>query len=87
MTYPSNEGIDATHLKSFLERIEKLEEDKRIISEDVRDVYAEAKSTGFEPKIIRKIVALRKKAEQARREEAELLKVYASALGEQLAFF
>lgn len=82
MTYPSNEPVDGGHLKTFIQRIETLEDQKAMVGEDIKDVYAEAKSTGFEPKIIRKIVALRKKAEQARREEAELLKVYASAIGQ-----
>jgi len=86
MTYPSNEEVDGGHLKAFIQRIEKLEDDKRLVGEDIKDVYAEAKSTGFEPKIIRKIVGLRKKAEQARREEAELLKVYASAIGQKDLF-
>lgn len=84
MSYPSNDddGVDGGHLKAFIERIEKLEDEKSGIAEDIKDVYAEAKGTGFEPKIIKKIVSLRKKAEQARREEAELLKLYADAIGQ-----
>lgn len=79
MTYPSNE-VDGGQLQSIVSRIEKLEDEKSEISETIRDVYAESKSSGFDPKILRKIVSLRKKAAQARREEAELLRVYASAL-------
>jgi uncharacterized protein (UPF0335 family) len=82
MTYPSNDGVDGGHLKAFIERIEKLEDEKSEVAETIRDVYSEAKGTGFCPKIIRKIVSARKKAEQARREEAELLRVYASAIGQ-----
>lgn len=51
--------VDGGHLRAFIERIEKLEEEKRAIGDDIKDVYAEAKGTGFDPKVIRKIVALR----------------------------
>lgn len=81
MTYPSND-IDGGHLRSFIERVEKLEDERSEVAETIRDVYAEMKAAGFEPRVVRRIVSLRKKAEQARREEAELLKVYASAIGQ-----
>ena len=74
-------GVSGERLKSFLERIERLEEEKKALSEDIKDVYAEAKATGFETKIIRKIVSLRKMDTQKRREEDELLDVYKSAIG------
>jgi len=74
-------GVSGNRLKSFVERVERLEEEKKALSEDIRDVYAEAKATGFEPKIMRKIVALRKANLEKRREEQELLDLYASALG------
>lgn len=78
----SNEQeISGNRLKSFIERVERLEEEKAAIAEDVRDVYAEAKATGFDPKIMRKIVALRKTNLEKRREEAELLELYQSAIG------
>lgn len=73
--------ISGNRLKSFVERIERLEEEKKALSEHIRDVYSEAKGTGFEPKIIRKIVALRKKNLENRREEQELLDLYMSAIG------
>jgi uncharacterized protein (UPF0335 family) len=73
--------ISGNRLKSFLERIERLEEEKKALAEDIRDVYGEAKSTGFEPKIMRKIVTLRKTNLEKRREEQELLDLYMSAIG------
>lgn len=74
-------GISGNRLKSFIERVERLEEEKAAISEDVRDVYGEAKATGFDPKIMRKIVSLRKSNLEKRREEQELLELYMSAIG------
>ena len=77
----STNAIDANHLKAFLERIEKLEEEKRAIADDIKDVYAEAKGTGYDVKIIRKIVSIRRQDHQKRREEEEILDLYLSALG------
>ena len=74
-------GISGNRLKAFIERVERLEEEKAAISEDVRDVYGEAKATGFDPKIMRKIVGLRKTNLEKRREEQELLDLYMSAIG------
>ena len=73
--------ISGNRLKSFIERVERLEEEKSALAEDIRDVYAEAKGTGFEPKIMRKIVSLRKSNLEKRREEQELLELYMSAIG------
>jgi uncharacterized protein (UPF0335 family) len=74
-------AVSAERLKSFIKRIEKLNEDRDAVSEDIREVYSESKSAGFDVKIIRKIVALRKKEIEKRREEKELLELYMSALG------
>ena len=68
-------------IKSFIERIERLEEEKKALAEDIKDVYGEAKALGFEAKIIRKIVSLRKTNLEKRREENELLELYMSAIG------
>ena len=68
-------------LKSFLERIEKLEEDKAAVAEDLKEVYAEAKGEGFDTKIIRKVVRLRKQDKVQRDEEEALLDLYLSAIG------
>lgn len=77
----SSQTVAAGQLRAFLERIERLEEEKKTIAEDIRDVYAEAKGTGYDSKILRQLVRLRKQ-DQAEREEAEaLLDLYKSALG------
>jgi len=68
-------------LRAFIERIEKLDEDKRQISAEMAYVYAEAKANGFDAKIMRKVVALRKKEAAEREEERLLLDVYLAALG------
>lgn len=73
--------VSGTRLKSFIERVERLEEEKKTLGEDIRDVYSEAKAIGFEPKIMRKIVSLRKANLEKRREEQELLELYMAAIG------
>jgi len=74
-------GVAADRLKSFIERIERLEEEKAGIAADVRDVYAEAKSAGFEVKVMRQIVRLRKMDHQDRQEQESLLELYKQAIG------
>jgi uncharacterized protein (UPF0335 family) len=74
-------AVDGGHLRAFIERIEKLEEEKRAIGDDIKDVYAEAKGTGFDPKVMRKIVSLRRLDKHKRQEEEEILDLYLSALG------
>lgn len=74
-------------LRSLIERIERLNEEKAAISADVKGVYAEAKSAGFDTKIMRAIISLRKKDADERQEEEALLDVYMSALGMQPSFF
>ena len=74
-------GIAGERLKSFIERVERLEAEKKILAEDIQEVYAEAKTTGFEPKILRKIVSLRRVEPEERREESELLDLYMAAIG------
>lgn len=68
-------------LKSLIERIEKLEGDKRSIADDIKDVYAEAKGNGFDPKILRKVVALRRQDAEKRLVEQTLISTYMDALG------
>jgi uncharacterized protein (UPF0335 family) len=68
-------------LKSVIERIERLEEDKAGIAGDIKEVYAEAKGDGFDIKVIRKIVRLRKQVKVKRQEEEALLDLYISAIG------
>ena len=74
-------GVSGERLKNFIERVERLEEEKTALADDIKDVYAEAKATGFDPKIMRKVVALRKMDTEKRREETELLDLYTSAIG------
>ncbi len=73
--------ISSERLKSFIKRIEKLEEDKAAVAEDLKEVYSEAKGTGFDTKIIRKVISLRKMEVEKRREMDELLDLYKSAIG------
>lgn len=73
--------VSDEQLRLFVERIERLEEEKRGISDDVRDVYLEAKSQGYDPKIMRQIVKLRKMPVHDRKEMEAVLDVYKSALG------
>jgi uncharacterized protein (UPF0335 family) len=68
-------------LKAFVERIERLEEEKKAIADDVRDVYAEAKGTGFDVKALRTIIRLRKQDADERREQESILETYMHALG------
>jgi uncharacterized protein (UPF0335 family) len=74
-------GISAGHLKSFIERIERLEEEKKALAEDIKDVYSEAKGVGFDVKIIRKIISIRKRDQQEIEEEETILELYLRALG------
>lgn len=77
----SSQTVAAGQLRALIERIERLEEEKKTIADDIKDVYAEAKGNGFDTKAIRAIVRLRKQ-DQAEREEAEtILDLYKSALG------
>jgi len=68
-------------LKAIIERIERLEEEKKTISDDIRDVYAEAKGNGFDVKALRAIVRLRKQDPQERQEQETILETYMQALG------
>ena len=74
-------GIGAKRLRSFIERIERLEDEKAALSADIREVYGEAKADGFDAKIMRQIVRLRKMDKADRQEQEELLELYKSALG------
>jgi uncharacterized protein (UPF0335 family) len=74
-------GVAGEQLRSFIERIERLEEEKRALSGDIKEVYAEAKGTGFEPKIMRQLVKIRKMDKEELDEEESLLDLYRRALG------
>ncbi|PSL23449.1 DUF2312 domain-containing protein [Dyadobacter jiangsuensis] len=82
MTQPTNiGGVAGERLIQLIERVERLEEEKAGLADDIRDVYAEAKSAGFETKIMRQIVKLRKMDRQKRQEQEEILEMYKSAIG------
>jgi uncharacterized protein (UPF0335 family) len=76
----STGNIAAAKLRSFVERIEKLETEKTELGADIREVYAEAKGNGFDTKIMRQVIKLRKMEEPDRREQDELLDLYRRAL-------
>jgi len=74
-------GVAGKRLKSFLDRVERLEEEKKGLADDIKDIYAEAKGVGFDVKTMRKILKLRKMEVEKRREEEELLELYKAAIG------
>ena len=77
----SEENVASDQLRLFIERIERLEEEKKGIADDVKDVYAEAKATGYDSKTMRAIVRLRRMEKHARDEADALLETYRNALG------
>lgn len=77
----TNTNFSHGQLKSFIERIERLEEEKKALSDDISDVYAETKSTGFDVKIIREVIKIRKQDDETRQELEATLDLYLSALG------
>ena len=81
MTLIPGSGAGADQLTQFIERIERLEEVKRALMADIRDVYSEAKGTGFEPKIMRQLVKMRAMDRELLQEQDELLETYRAAVG------
>ncbi len=73
--------IQADQLRLLIERIERLEDEKKGIADDIRDVYGEAKAVGYDPKIMRQVIRLRKMEKNARDEAESLLDTYKAALG------
>ncbi|RMF15558.1 MAG: DUF2312 domain-containing protein [Alphaproteobacteria bacterium] len=73
-------GVAGAALRAFIERIERLEEEKKALSDDIREVYAEAKAQGFEPKVMRQVVRLRKMDREQRQEQEALLDLYLHAI-------
>ena len=73
-------GAARDHIKAFVQRIERLEEDKANVAADIREVYSEVKSMGFDPKVMRKVISLRKIELQERQEMEALLDLYMGAL-------
>ena len=81
MTLIPGSGAGANQLTQFIERIERLEEEKRALMADIRDVYSEAKGTGFEPKIMRQLIKMRAMDRELLQEQDELLETYRAAVG------
>ena len=77
----SNTQVSSGQLRAIVERIERLEEEKKEVAEQIKEVYAEAKANGFDTKTLRKVVSLRKKSQDERSEEEAMLDLYLSALG------
>jgi uncharacterized protein (UPF0335 family) len=77
---PGSTGVEGGQLRSIVERIERIEEEIRSLSDDKKDVYAEAKSTGFDVKILREVIKLRKEDPKDRDERGSLLDAYLHAL-------
>jgi len=75
------EGSSREHLRAFIERIERLEEEKKAITDDIREVFAEAKTMGFDTKALRSIIKMRKQEPHVREEEEAVLSTYLIALG------
>jgi uncharacterized protein (UPF0335 family) len=76
-----NSGVAAGQLRNFVERIERLEEEKGTIAQDIKEVYAEGKASGLDTRILRRVITLRKKDAAEREEEEAVLALYMSALG------
>ncbi|MBB3973434.1 DUF2312 domain-containing protein [Hansschlegelia beijingensis] len=79
----TNDGVAGEELKQFVERIERLEEEKKGISDDIKEVFAELKGRGFDVKIVRKIVQIRRQDASERQEQEAILELYMQALGMQ----
>jgi uncharacterized protein (UPF0335 family) len=77
----TSQTVAAGQLRAFIERIERLEEEKQTIADDIKDVFAEMKGTGFDTKAVRAIIRLRKKDQAERQEEEAILDLYKAALG------
>ena len=76
-----NTVVATGQLRSFIERIERLEEEKKTISDDIKEVYAELKGNGFDSKAVREVIRLRKKEDHERQEEEAMVQLYKNALG------
>lgn len=75
------QAVAASQLRSFIERIERFEEEKKTLGDDIKDVYAELKGNGFDARAVKEIIRLRKKEEHERQEEEAMLDLYKQALG------
>jgi uncharacterized protein (UPF0335 family) len=81
----ANESVAQDQLRAFIERIERMEEEKRAIADDIKEIYSEAKGNGFDTKVLRQVVRIRKQDHAERLEQEALLELYMAALGMQAA--
>lgn len=81
----ATESVAQDQLRAFVERIERMEEEKKAIADDIKEIYAEAKGNGFDTKVLRQIVRIRKQDHAERLEQEALLDLYMAALGMQAA--
>lgn len=81
ITNETSQTVAANQLRAFIERVERLEEEKKAIADDIREVYAEMKGTGFDTKAVRAIINLRKQDQAERQEHESIVDLYKSALG------
>ena len=77
----SSDSVAQDQLRAFIERIERMEEEKKAIADDIKEIYAEAKGNGFDTKVLRQIVRIRKQDASERMEQEALLELYMAALG------
>lgn len=77
-----DDPVNGDQLKSIVERIERLEEEKKTISDDIKEIYAEAKGNGYDANVLRKVIAIRKRDANERAEEEAILDLYLQAVGE-----
>jgi uncharacterized protein (UPF0335 family) len=77
-----SDPIQGDQLKSIVQRIERLEEEKKTITDDIKEVYSEAKANGYDVKVLRKVISIRKRDLRERREEEAILDLYLQAVGE-----
>lgn len=87
MSYPANESVAGEDLRKFIERIERLHEERRSIGDDIKEVFAEAKGSGFDTKVMKTVIRIRAQDHAERMEQEALLDLYMSALGMQGAVY
>lgn len=81
----ANESVAQDQLRAFIERIERMEEEKKTIADDIKEIYAEAKGNGFDTKVLRSVIKIRRMDHAERMEQEALLELYMAALGMQYA--
>jgi uncharacterized protein (UPF0335 family) len=77
----SSDSVAQDQIRAFIERIERMEEERKVISDDIKEIYAEAKGNGFDTKVLRQIIRIRKQDSSERMEQEALLELYMAALG------